>query len=105
MAGLRAGAGVPATHGLHRVRHHRYRRSPELAGAAGAEDFDGRAMVVTPFKPRPPQSMLRWDIYRAAAKANWIGTVEAVDADAAIKDAAKEFNIEDPKKLFAVPRR
>jgi hypothetical protein len=49
--------------------------------------------------------MLRWDIYRAAAKANWIGTVEAVDADAAIKDAAKEFNIEDPKKLFAVPRR
>jgi hypothetical protein len=25
--------------------------------------------------------MLRWDIYRAAAKAKWIGTVEAVDAD------------------------
>jgi hypothetical protein len=49
--------------------------------------------------------MLRWDIYRAAAKAKWIGTVEAVDADAAIKDAAKEFNIEDPKKLFAVPQR
>jgi hypothetical protein len=49
--------------------------------------------------------MLRWDIYRAAAKAKWIGTVEAVDADAAIKDAAKEFNIEDPKKLIAVPQR
>jgi hypothetical protein len=47
--------------------------------------------------------MLRWDIYRAAAK--WIGTVEAVDADAAIKDAAKEFNIEDPKKLIAVQRQ
>jgi hypothetical protein len=49
--------------------------------------------------------MLRWDIYRTAAKAKWIGTVEAVDADAAIKDAAKEFNVEDPKKLIAVPQR
>ena len=47
--------------------------------------------------PRTPQRLMRWDIYRAAAKAKWIGTVEAVDADAAIKDAAKEFNIEDTK--------
>jgi hypothetical protein len=39
--------------------------------------------------------VLRWDIYRVAAKAKWIGTVEAVEADAAIKDAAKEFNIVD----------
>ena len=46
--------------------------------------------------------MLRWDVYRAAAKAKWIGTV---DADAAINDAAKEFNIEDPKKLIAAPQR
>ena len=52
-------------------------------------------MIVTPFKPRPPQPVLRWDIYRVAAKAKWIGTVEAVEADAAIKDAAKEFNIVD----------
>ena len=62
-------------------------------------------MAVTPFKPRPPQPTLRWDIYRAAAKAKWIGTVEANDADTAIKNAAKEFNIQDTKKLLAVQRR
>jgi hypothetical protein len=45
--------------------------------------------------------MLRWT-FTALPPRQWIGTV---DADAAIKDAAKEFNIEDPKKLFAVPRR
>jgi len=45
---------------------------------------------------------LRWDIYRAAAKAKWIGTVET---DAAIKEAAKEFNIADPPKLVAAQRR
>src|SRR5215470_7607341 len=44
----------------------------------------------------------RWDIYRAAAKAKLIGTVEAADADAAIEIATKEFNIEDTKKLIAV---
>ena len=47
---------------------------------------------------------MRWDIYRPTAKVKWIGTVEAVDADAAIKDAAKEFNIKDTKKLIAVRR-
>ncbi len=49
--------------------------------------------------------MLRWDIYRAAAKAKWIGTVEAVDADAAIREATKLYNIQDTKKLLAVQRR
>jgi hypothetical protein len=54
--------------------------------------------------PRTPQARLtRWDIYRAAAKAKWIGTVEA--ADAAIKKAAKEFSIADMKKLTAAQRR
>ena len=47
---------------------------------------------------------MRWDIYRAAAKAKWIGTVEAADADAAIKEAAKQFDVQDTKKLIAVPR-
>jgi hypothetical protein len=37
--------------------------------------------------------------------AKWIGTLQAVDADTAIKDAGKEFNIEDTKKLIAVQRR
>jgi hypothetical protein len=41
----------------------------------------------------------------SAAKAKWIGPVETNDADTAIKDAAKEFNIQDTKKLLAVQRR
>jgi hypothetical protein len=53
---------------------------------------------------REPQPPLRWDIYRAPAKARWIGTVEAVDAEAAIREAAKEFNVQDTKKLIAVRR-
>jgi len=48
--------------------------------------------------------MLRWDIYKAAAKAKWIGQVEAPTADIAIREAAKEFGM-DPKKLIAVQRR
>ena len=39
-----------------------------------------------------------------AAKAKWIGTVEAIDADAAIREAAKLYNIQDTKKLLAVQR-
>jgi len=44
---------------------------------------------------RKPQPLPRWDIYSAAAKAKWIGTVEAVHVDA----AAQEFNVQDIKKL------
>ena len=55
--------------------------------------------------PKPQAPLTRWDIYRAAARARLIGTVEAPDADAAIKEAAKEFNIQDTKKLIAVRRR
>jgi len=40
-------------------------------------------------KPQP--TPLSWDIYRAASKAKWIGSVEAPDADAAIEAAASEF--------------
>ena len=46
----------------------------------------------------------RWDIYRASAKARLIGTVEAPDAEAAIKVAAKEYNLPDPRRLIAVRR-
>ena len=47
------------------------------------------------------------DIYLARhTPAKWIGTVEAVDAEAAaIKKAAQEFNVQDIKKLLAVRRR
>jgi hypothetical protein len=54
--------------------------------------------------PRRPQARpTRWDIYRAAAKAKWIGTVEAADERAAI-EAAREFK-QEPAKLIAVERR
>lgn len=61
------------------------------------------AMVVK--LPRKPQARpTRWDIYRAAAKAKLIGTVEAADADTAIEEAVKQFDVRDPKKLIAVRR-
>ena len=37
--------------------------------------------------------------------AKWIGTVDAVNADAAIKKAAQEFDVQDIKKLITVRRR
>jgi hypothetical protein len=54
-------------------------------------------------KPELPQPV-RWDIYRAASKARWIGTVEAADSDTAIEAAAEEFKT-DVWRLIAVPRR
>ena len=36
---------------------------------------------------KPPPTF-RWDIYRAAAKAKWLDTVEAVDEDEAIERGA-----------------
>ena len=56
-------------------------------------------------RPRNPKPLplLRWDIYRAAAKAKWFGEVEATDVHAAIEAAAKEFRPE-PAKLIAVRR-
>jgi hypothetical protein len=52
--------------------------------------------------PLPPQS---WDIHLARhTPAKWIGTVEAADADAAIEEAAKQFAIQDTKRLIAVRR-
>jgi len=55
---------------------------------------------------RKPKSspLLSWDIYRAAAKAKWIGTVQATEADTAIREAAKEYKVQDPKRLIAVRR-
>jgi len=38
--------------------------------------------------------LLPWDIYRVAAKAMRIGSVEAGDESSAIEAAAKEFNTE-----------
>jgi hypothetical protein len=45
--------------------------------------------------PQPPPLFL-WDIYRAASKATWIGSVEAADANAAIEVAAIKFKTDVP---------
>jgi hypothetical protein len=52
------------------------------------------------------KSMLRWawDVYYAAARARWVGRVEASDVDEAIEAAALTFGA-DVRKLIAVRRR
>ena len=57
-------------------------------------------------EPRKPKllPLSRFDIYRASAKAKWLGEVEATDEHAAIEAAAKEFG-QEPAKLIAVRRR
>src|SRR5260370_17391904 len=56
-------------------------------------------------KPRPATTS-SWDIYLARhMPAKWLGTVEATDADAAIEQAVKEFDVTNPKTLMAGRRR
>jgi hypothetical protein len=59
-------------------------------------------MAKQPSKPQAPP--LLWDIYKAAAKAKPLGTVEALDADEAIEKAAQEFKV-IASELIAVQRR
>jgi Ser/Thr protein kinase RdoA (MazF antagonist) len=58
-------------------------------------------------RPKPrPATTTSWDIYLARhTPAKWLGTVEAVDADPAIEQAVKQFDVRDPKTLIAVRRR
>jgi hypothetical protein len=53
-------------------------------------------------KPEPTKPT-SWNIYKAAAKAVWLGTVEATDEAAAIKKAAAEYKVL-AAKLIAVRR-
>jgi hypothetical protein len=47
-----------------------------------------------------------WDIYQTrSTAAKWLGTVEATDTEAAIKEATKQFAVKDPKRLIAIRRR
>ena len=56
-------------------------------------------------KPRPATAS-SWDIYLARhSPAKWIGTVEAIDAGAAIAEAVKLFDVKELQKLIAVQRR
>jgi hypothetical protein len=54
--------------------------------------------------PRKPEEPKSWTIYKVAAKAIWLGTVEAPGKKAAIEAAAKEFKT-DAWRLYAVPRQ
>jgi len=53
--------------------------------------------------PREPESSqtATWAIYRLASRAQWLGIVEAQNADAAVKAAAIKFRT-DTRKLIAV---
>jgi hypothetical protein len=42
-------------------------------------------------KLEPPGKPITWTIYRAVAKAIWLGTIEATDKDTAIQKGAQEF--------------
>jgi hypothetical protein len=52
----------------------------------------------------PPPQLMSWDIYKIAKKAMWLGTVEALDNQAAVEKAAQEFKTE-VWRLYAVGRR
>lgn len=54
-------------------------------------------------KPELPQ-LIRWDIFKAAAKLTPLGTVEAADEAQAIQKAAAQYNV-IASKLIAVKRR
>jgi hypothetical protein len=54
-------------------------------------------------KPEPPKT-ISWNVYKIAKKAIWLGTVEALDKQAAVEKAAHEFKTE-VWRLYAVARR
>jgi hypothetical protein len=54
-------------------------------------------------KPEPPNLKI-WNIYKVAAKAIWLGTVEAPDRRNAIAKASVEFKVE-AWRLYAVVRQ
>jgi hypothetical protein len=53
-------------------------------------------------KPEPPKPT-RWRIYKIAAKAVWLGNVEAPNEAAAIEKGAAEFKV-PVNRLMAVRR-
>jgi len=54
--------------------------------------------------PRKPEQLKSWTIYKVAAKAILLGTIEAPGEKAAIEAAAKEFKT-DAWRLYALPRQ
>jgi hypothetical protein len=51
-------------------------------------------------KPEPPKPT-RWTIYKIAAKAVWLGAVEAPDEAAAIEKGAADFKV-PANRLMAI---
>jgi hypothetical protein len=62
-----------------------------------------RPILVGMAKPPEPPQPTRWSIYKVAAKATWLGTVEAPDAATAIEKAAAEFNVDTWRLLAVAP--
>jgi hypothetical protein len=54
-------------------------------------------------KPEPSPKPMRWNIYKLAAKAVWLGGVEAPDEAAAIEKGAAEFKVA-ANRLMALKR-
>ena len=54
-------------------------------------------------QPEPPAPK-RFEIFKIARKAEWVGSVEATDEGAAIQKATEEFKI-DARRLYVVQRR
>jgi hypothetical protein len=54
-------------------------------------------------KLEPPPKPIRWGVYRRAAKAVWLGNVEAPDEATAIDKGAAEFKV-PANRLMAAGR-
>jgi hypothetical protein len=57
-----------------------------------------------PRKPQQPPQLIKWGIYKVAAKQTWLGEIEAANEAEAIEKAAKEFR-QPATKLMAVRRQ
>ena len=71
---------------------------------AGAVSPLGRYLPAMVKRPPEPSKPITWDIFRIAKKSVWIGAVEALDKQAAVEKAAREFKTE-ALRLYAVKRR
>jgi hypothetical protein len=56
-------------------------------------------------RPKTPTAFkVRWDVYPATAKAHWLETVMATDAEAAVAEGARTFG-RDPSSFFAIKHK
>ena len=80
-------------------------RRPQPGPAPAESETDVGSIESSLTEPARPPPTTR-DIYVARhSPAKWIGSVEAIDTDAAIAEAAKLFGVKKLRKLIAVRRR